>query len=378
MEELNVLRNQINEIDDELVSLFLKRMDRVKEVGILKNTNSMEIIDKKRENQIISKHINELEDIGKRENVKSFIENLIHISRKSQFEIFDGTESLSKAPSELTCCRVGFQGVPGSYSHQALVKYFGDETKNQIRSKNYASFKDVFEGVINDEIAYGVLPIENSSTGSITEVYDLLKIHNAYITGEACIEVTHNLLGIEGAQISDIKEVYSHTQGFLQCDQYLETNKAWELIAKSNTAKSAEFVSESACKTKACIASKDAATIYGLKILKENINNYKKNYTRFIIIEKGMKVNHENNKISLVTILPHKVGALQSILKHFVDNHINMTKIESRPIANQTWRYYFYIDIKGNLKDENVNKALKAVENESLYYKLLGNFNSIH
>lgn len=372
MEDLNELREQINKIDDELVELFLKRMDQVKKVGIYKQNNSLGVLDKSREEQIVKKYIEITDDIDKRDQIKDFMEGLLSISKKAQYELISENILKNTLTNMSQNNKIGFQGVKGSYSYEALLGFFGEE----VDSVGYQTFKDVFEALKNGEIKYGILPIENSSTGGIAEVYDLLNVYNAFIVGEKCIDIDHHLLGVPGADINQINEVYSHSQGFLQCNQFFSNYPEWQLIPYYNTAKSAEYVSKTNDKNKACVASRKAAELYGLNILKSNINDYRINNTRFIIISKGMELNFNNDKISTVMILPHKVGALYSILKYFAENNINMVKIESRPIADKAWRYYFYIDIKGNLSQESVSKALESIEKETIYYKLLGNYKS--
>lgn len=264
---------------------------------------------------------------------------------------------------------IGFQGVEGSFSHQALIEYFGEE-----KSLAFEKFQDVFEAIKNNKINYGVLPIENSSTGGIAEVYDLLYKYGFYIVGEKCIKVDHNLIGIKGSTIDDIEEVYSHEQGFLQCKEYLDDYEKWTLIPYFNTAKSAKFIHDKGIKSKGCIASRKAAELYGLDILKPHINYNKNNTTRFIIISKTKEVTKNCDKISIVLSLPHKTGSLYKALRYFEENNCNMLKIESRPMVGKSWEYIFYIDFHGNLNEENSVKLINDIEKESLYFKFLGNY----
>lgn len=371
MKELDYLREQINDIDEALVELFKKRMNTVSKVADYKIKNSMEVLDESREKEIITKHLKDIEDKSMQNSLREFLQDLMCISRKLQKEMIY---------KKMNCCteemqgkfKVGVQGVPASFSHEALNEYFG----NNVKAEFFASFKDVFNGIKEDAVKYGILPIENSSTGGISEVYDLLNEYNFYIIGEKCVKVDQNLMGTNDAQISDIKEVYSHSQGFLQCKEFLENHEEWRLIPYFNTAKSAEYVSKENLKSKACIASKKASEIYNLKILKKNINFNSNNYTRFIIIGKDQEYNMSCNKISVVVSLSHSVGTLYNILKYFADNNLNMMKIESRPIIDKSWQYLFYIDFEGNIEDKNAKNALKAIEEESLHFKFLGNYKS--
>lgn len=372
MEDLNALRNQINEIDDALVDLFKRRMEVVYRVAKYKIDNSMEVLDRIREEQIINKHLNNIEDANSKAETHEFLEDLLSISRKVQIKLIRNSVKENNIKSDVLLGKVGYQGVPASFSHQAVIEYFGEKAE----TINFTSFKEVFEAIQNSEIEYGVLPIENSSTGGISEVCDLLGEYGCYIVGEKCIKVEHNLLGIKGADISDITEVYSHTQGFLQCKSYFDNHTDWRLIPYFNTAKSAEYVSQENTKNKACVASKRAAEMYNLNVIKENINYNSNNNTRFIIIGKEMNLNKDWDKISIAITLPHKAGVLYNILKDFSDNNLNMLKIESRPIFDKSWEYSFYIDFHGNVMDENTSNVLKNIKKESLDYKFLGNYKS--
>lgn len=266
--------------------------------------------------------------------------------------------------------RVGFQGVAGSFSHQALMEHFGAGAD----AESYPRFRDVFDALGRGEIKHGIVPLENSSTGGISEVYDLLGEYGFYIVGEKTIKVDHNLLGIRGVELSDIKEVYSHIQGFMQSKEYFDCHEEWKLIPYHNTARSAMYVSGENSKSKACVASRKAAEIYGLDILKENINDSSKNYTRFIIIGKEPELSADCGKITIVATLPHKVGSLLSVLKHFADNDSNLMKIESRPIAGKPWEYSFYIDFQGNVLEQKTKNIFDSIKAEGLDYKFLGNY----
>lgn len=370
MEDLDYLRKQIDEIDDSLIKLFLKRMELVCEVADYKIKKGMDVLVKSREEQIINNHTENIEDETTKSYVKEFLEELMYISRKAQEKKINPKPDLGKTEDKEALYKVGYSGVQGSFSHQALLEYFGEDTETSC----FLTFKDVFEALQKDEIKYGVLPVENSSTGSITEVYDLLGKYNFYIVGEQCIHVEHNLLGIKDARLSDIKEVYSKDQGFLQCSEFFEDYPDWKLVPSTNTAKSAQYIGKENSKDKACVAGRKAAQIYGLQILKENINNVENNYTRFVIIGKTLRVNQECNKISIAITLHHKVGALYHILGYFEENNSNLVKIESRPIADKSWQYLFYIDFNGNLLEENAKNILRNIEQESLSFKLLGNY----
>lgn len=266
--------------------------------------------------------------------------------------------------------KVGFQGVSGSFSEEALLLYYNGE----VDPFPVQEFEDVFLGIERGEMTYGILPVENSSTGAISHVFDLLNQHNAYIVGEVCLKVDQHLLALPEASLEDIEIVYSHPQGFEQSRVFLKQYPDWQLITYYNTAKSAELVMKSRDKTKAAIASKRAAEFYGLNILSQSINTNTTNTTRFIILGKALEVKEDFNKVSIVMATKHTAGSLYKALKHFAHNNINMLKIESRPIPDRPWEYYFYVDFEGNLGDRKVQDTINEMKKDSQYFKILGNY----
>ena len=264
--------------------------------------------------------------------------------------------------------KVGYQGVEGSFSEEAMIEFFG-ENQSAI---NYEKFEDVFVALKRDEIDYGILPFENSCTGAITAVYDLLSKYGFYIVGEECIKITQNLVGIKGAKLEDIKEVYSHPQGFEQSKMFLKNHENFKLISFYNTAISAKHISNLNDKSKAAIASTRAATIYGLDIIKEEINDNEGNKTKFIVVSKRMEIHKDCNKMTATFSLDNKAGSLYNLLGHFAKNQINMVKIESRPSNNKLWEYMLYVDFEGNINDNNVQNAISLFEEKSGFFRLLG------
>ena len=270
--------------------------------------------------------------------------------------------------------RIGYQGVKGSFSEEAMIKYFGENHENN----NYEEFEDVFSALKNDEIDYGILPIENSYTGAITSVYDLLVKYGLYIVGEECIKIDQNLIGIKGTKINDIKEVYSHPQGFEQSKEFLSNYSNLKLIPFHNTAISAKYISELNDKSKAAIASLRAAKIYDLDIIQKEINDKDDNHTKFIIVGRKLESSKDCNKITVVFSLDDKSGTLYNLLRHFAENNINMIKIESRPSKNEPWQYLLYVDFEGNIENEDVKKAIRLIEENSEYFKLLGSYKKVN
>ena len=268
-------------------------------------------------------------------------------------------------------CVIGYQGVPGAFSEEALLDYFKDYNYQTIYS---SEFEDVLKNLQDGKVDYGILPIENSSAGSIVDVYDLIRKYNCYIVGEKTLAIKHNLLGLPGAKLEDITQVYSHPQGFSQSSTFLSGHRDWQQIPYYNTAISAQHVQASHDKHKAAIASMRAANLYGLEAIAENINYNVHNYTRFIIISKDMTFDQEADKVSVIFSVAHESGSLYHALAHFYYNGISLLKIESRPIHDRSWEYFFFVDLKGNLQDANLLIALGRILEQSTYFELLGNY----
>lgn len=264
--------------------------------------------------------------------------------------------------------KIGYQGVKGSFSEEAMIEFFGENQE----AVNYEKFEDVFIGLANKQIDYGILPFENSCTGAITAVYDLLSKYGFYIVGEECIKIKQNLVGIKGAKIEDIEEVYSHPQGFEQSKVFLKEHDNFKLVYYYNTAISAKHVSNLKDRSKAAIASSRAAKIYGLEVIEKEINDNESNNTKFVIISKSLELSKDCNKMTVTFSLDNKAGTLYNLLGHFAKNQINMVKVESRPSKSNLWEYVLYVDLEGNIKDENVKDAINTIEKECKYFKLLG------
>lgn len=372
LDELEMLRQKINETDAKLVDLFIKRMEFVAKVGEYKAKRNLKIYDPVRERAVVERVSKGVKADFNIKYVEQFMENLMFLSRKFQGDIIGRKQEPSKFEGSKPIMAIGYQGVPGCYSYHTGLEYFGEE----VETLSCISFRDVFEALAEGKIQYGVLPIENSTSGSINDVYDLLREYEFHIVGEKCLKVEHSLLGVEGVEITDIREVYSHQQGLIQCSRYLSEHPDWKQVPYFDTAGSAEYVAKEGSKSKACIAGKMAAEVYGLGIISRNIQDNRNNSTRFVVISKEKLETEKADKISIIISVPHKPGTLYGILKHFAEAHYNLMKIESRPLEGKAWEYFFYIDFGGNLKDEGTRSILTDIEKESSYFRLLGNYRS--
>lgn len=374
--DVNEIRDDIKAIDYKIAELFEKRMGCAAKLALAKKEVGAPIYDKNREDEKIS-------DITKNKKnpfiVKGLEEvfiQLLSISRKYQYHMvhqrdryienyFTEVPSLVMFPDT----RVVYPGVPGSYSEIACEKFFGEETDHY----GVVNFKDVALALNNGDADYGVLPIENSSAGDVTGVYDILLENDVCIVGEEFVKVEHCLLGCPGSELSDISVVFSHVQGLMQCAPYLEKLNV-KNVSVENTAIAAEKVAEEKVKTQAAIASRKAAKLYGLDILDAGINFEKNNVTRFVILSKKRQYTEDASKISISFSLLHESGTLYNILSHFLYNDLNLSHIESVPLPDKQWEYRFYIDITGNLHDPAVKNALQGVRTEVADFKILGNY----
>lgn len=265
---------------------------------------------------------------------------------------------------------VAYQGIPGSFSYQAARMYFKDDV--QLISES--SFDNVFMLLEQGDVDLGILPVENSSIGIISRVYDLLSEYDMYIMGELYLEVEHNLLALPGARLEDIEEVYSHPQAIEQCNKFLSQHPGWKVIPFFDTAKSAKWIREKGQPAYGAIASVEAAQLYKLEILSSDIHDNPLNYTRFVVIAREGHVDSSYNKISLNISLSHRPGSLYKVVEQFAKNDLNMLNIQSRPIVTKPFEYMFYIDFEGNLEDESVKKTIEGIKHHCSSFKVIGNY----
>lgn len=266
--------------------------------------------------------------------------------------------------------RVAYNGVPGSFSHKACLQFFGAEAK----IKNCSSFREVFNAIENGEATLGIIPVENSLTGSIHENYDLLLEYDVKIVGELTLRIMHNLMGFKDASLEGIERVYSHPQVFQQCREFLEKHPTWDLIACKDTATGVRRVKEGGDPGEAAIASKDAAEIFQMNVLKEGIETNPRNFTRFVVVSKDEFLTGPKNKSSLIYSVSDTPGALYETLKLFAEKRINLVKLESRPIHDKPWEYLFYADIEVDLTDEEHRDLLRELEKRTEFLKMLGSY----
>ncbi len=271
--------------------------------------------------------------------------------------------------------KVGYQGNNGTFSEIAAVKYFKDE---EIERIGYTNFKDIIDAVVNGDLDYAILPVENTTTGIIARSYDLFKDNDIYAIGEINIPIKEDLIVVPGTKIEDIKEVYSHPEALSQCQDFLDKHPNIKAIPYQDTAKSVEYIKNCNDKSKAAFGSYLAREYYGLESLLEEIQDSEVNMTRFLVITKDIIENKKANKISMVLVLKHRPGALYNLLGILSKSGINILKLESRPIPNKVFEYMFYIDFEGNVSNREMKEVLKEIELHCLESKILGNYEAFN
>lgn len=376
MKDLKKLREEIDKIDRQMVSLYQERMEIATGVAEYKIETGKKVFDKEREESKLAT-LTALGDSDFNKNgIRELFEQIMSMSRKRQYQlltahgIYEKPDFTEVEKLDYREARIVFQGTEGAYSQLALKEYFGENTD----SYHVETWRDAMEAIRNGEADYAVLPIENSSAGIVSENYDLMVEYDNCIVGEQIIKIDHALLGLPEAELSDITDVYSHPQALMQCGSYLESHREWEKHSLKNTAMAAQKIKADGKKNKAAIASSLTADIYGLKILEESIQENKTNATRFIIVS-GKRIFTRNAvKISVCFEIPHESGSLYHMLSHFIYNGINMNRIESRPVQGKNWEYRFFIDFDGNLNDAAVQNALQGLKEETISLKILGNY----
>jgi 3-deoxy-7-phosphoheptulonate synthase len=266
--------------------------------------------------------------------------------------------------------KVAFQGEPGAFSERAVYQYFGETALAQP----LVSFRDVFEKVKNRECDYGVIPIENSLSGSIHENYDLLLESDVAIIGEYKLRIVHNLIAHEGTQLEDVRRIYAHPQAIAQCRAFLAAHPEWEIFQVYDTAGGVKYIKENSLTDAATIASAQAAENFGMAVLKEGVESNPQNYTRFLVISPEHVINEKANKTSLIYSTSNKPGALFHTLQKFSEKNLNLVKLESRPIAGRPWEYMFYVDVEGSLSNPVVKETIDELRGMTEFLKILGSY----
>lgn len=354
MSILDEAREKINAIDEQMAQLFEQRMKTVEDVIRYKREHQMPVLDSAREQAVIARNLKLIRDQRYAESYRQFIEAVMEVSRRYQKSVLN--ENV-----------IGYGGAKGAFSHIAAMKIF-----EQSELRNYTTFEEVFQAVANGDVHYGVIPFENSYTGEVGDILDLLLEYDVSITQMYDLKICQNLLGTADAKIEDIRKVYSHPQGLAQSALFLQ-GRGFELIPYGNTALAAKYVAKEKDKSKAAIASIETAELYGLKVLAKNINTSMQNTTRFVIISKTPR--EDGNRFSLLFTVQHQTGALMKVMELMAHYGMNMESIKSRSLHDQPWSYYFYCEVVGHINSEEAKQLLNDMKKVCEMVKVIGIYN---
>ena len=378
--DIQELRGQIDEIDDELVRLFIRRMDVASQIADYKKEHDLPIFVPARERETLA-------EVAKKAGpemanyARVLYSMLFELSRSYQGKrnetlsplyetITQAIETTPKLfpPSAMVAC----QGVEGAYSQIACEKIF--KSPFILYFKN---FDGVFTAIEQGLCQYGILPIENSSAGSVKKVYDLMIHHNFSIVRTFRLKIDHNLLAAPGATLEGIKEVYSHEQAINQCSELLSSMQGVKVIPVENTAVAAEMVSKSGRTDVAALSSRSCAELYGLKCLASSVQDKGNNYTRFICISKRLEIYPGADKTSIMMILNHRPGALYKVLARMYVLGINVTKLESRPLPDRDFEFMFYFDLDTSIYSEEFVQLMCELDDLCEEFKYLGSYTEV-
>ena len=377
--DLKKIREEINGIDDEIAELFEKRMVLARDVAEYKRKNDMAVYDRRREREIINRVSgNVSEELSSYSKI--LYATMFQLSRSYQFKQLMPTSdfvlNMQKA-IELTpkifpqTAKVACQGVEGAYSQSACDRLF-----NSAEIHYFKTWEDVCNSVEKGECKYGVLPLENSTAGTVNAVYDLLGKYKFYIVRSIKLKIYHSLLAKRGTKLEDIKEIVSHEQAIQQCSKFINSLNV-KVTVYDNTAAAAEYVAKSGRNDIAAIGSPDCADLYNLVGIKDDIMNTDNNYTRFICVSKNLEIYPGAHRTSVVFKVPHRPGALYDVLSKFRALDININKLESRPIPGRDFEFKFYFDMDVSVYRPELADLINELDNELESFDYLGSYTEI-
>ena len=353
--KLEEARKIINEVDREMAELFVKRMRAAEKVYQHKKKYGLPILDQARENAVIERNVEFIEDEVLKEYYIDYIKNMMSVSRAYQYRLQTGL-------------RVAYSGVEGAFAHIAAGRIFPEGNRISCRD-----FKAAYDSVVKGENDAVVLPIENSYAGEVGQTMDLIFSGPLFINGIYELEIHQNLLGIEGAMVDNIKKVISHPQALSQCHDYIE-RKQLETVEANNTALAARSVAEAKDKSIGAIASVETAEIYGLKVLEMNINKSGENTTRFAVLSRVRASSPALFNSVLMFTVKHEAGSLATAISIIGKHGFNMTALRSRPLKKHSWQYYFYIEIDGSTDTAKGKQMIEELSKVCDELKVVGTF----
>ncbi|MDO5775245.1 MAG: prephenate dehydratase domain-containing protein [Eubacteriales bacterium] len=382
MMELDQLRQEIDAVDKRLVEDIKERMKVAAAIADYKREHGIPVMDSKREREVLHKIVEMAGDPMLSSYYKVLYSLLFELSRSYQNKLIGNNEEAFKdirAAIENTpkmfpkMARVACQGVEGAYSMIACEKLF-----NSPNIMYLGNFEGVFSAVENGLCEYGILPIENSTAGSVRKVYDLMLSHNFYIVRSTRIKVNHCLIAKQGTELKDVKEIYSHEQAISQCSEFLkELGSGVKLTEVENTAVAAQMVAQSGRNDVAALSSYRCAELYGLKSIKSNVQDNGNNHTRFICISKKPEIYPGANKTSVMMVLSHRPGALYKMLARFYALDINVVKLESRPMPDRDFEFMFYFDIETSVYSEEFVQMISELSDGTEEFHYLGSYSEV-
>ena len=375
--DLTDYRKEIDSIDEDICKLFAKRMTVVNEIGEYKRSHDIPVTAGSREREVLA-HISkqlppDLEDFGRvlyrsMFDVSKAYEAMYKEKDSPLYKAISGLINADPAPFPKRAV-VACQGREGAYSQLAAEKLF------EVPEIMYNStFEGVIRMVTDGLCEYGILPIENSTAGSVNEIYDLLIRYNVHIVRSTRVRIDHQLLGAKGAKLKDIKTIYSHPQAINQCSHFLSSLKGVEIIPFDNTAMAAQKVSKDTTCTTASISSKSCKDLYNMEVLAQDIQNFDSNHTRFICIAKDARIYPGANRTSIMMVMSHKPGTLFSVLSKFNATGANLVKLESRPIPGRDFEFMFYFDIELSIYDNKFASLISELDHCGEQFKYFGTY----
>ena len=379
-QSLEEIRGQIDQIDRQMVDLFKARMEAAAQVAEYKREKGLPVLDAGRERALLGKIGDEAgEELA--DYAQSMYRTILAASRSYQngkigrgSKVYDGIRKALNDTPKLFPQRptVACQGIEGAYSQIACDRLFKSPKITYIQT-----FDHVFKAVESGMCQYGILPIENSTAGSVKAVYDLMIRHNFYIVRSARLKISHNLLAKHGTRLEDVREVFSHEQAISQCAGYLAGLKDVKVNIVENTAVASRMVSQSDRTDVAALSSRFCAELYGLQTLQEGVQDQDNNYTRFICISKKPEIYPGADRTSLMMTLPHKPGSLYNVLAKFYALNINLQKLESRPLPGREFEFMFYFDIEASVYAPEMEQLFRDLEVDSEQMRYLGTYNEV-
>ncbi len=378
--DIQELRSRIDGVDDEIVRLYGERMELTREIGRFKRENGIPVLDTERERELLNR-VGEKAGEENENGVRALFGFLMAQSRTSQMldgrkesdlgrKIRDALENTPKLfpPKAVVAC----QGVEGAYSQKACEKIFSAPSILYCRD-----FENVFDAIEKGLCKYGILPIENSLAGSVNSVYDRMISRKFYIVRSARVKIDHTLITLPGVRMEEIREIWSHEQAIQQCSGFLEQNPRWNVNVCRNTAAAAKMVAESGRRDLAAISSAACAGLYGLEILKTEIQNNSNNHTRFICIAREPEIYPGADHTSLMLVLPNRPGSLYQLLGQFNARGINLSKLESRPIPGRDFEFMFYFDMDASVYAPDFARLIEELDATLDQFSYLGSYSEI-